>query len=119
MTPDAFISESIAAGQDRGVAGLDADQRLVYLIAEAECLCDMEGVDSFLNCYSPEWIPETAAAFEAVGAVEIAAAMRSVPVDATAGDTLLNRLNELITRRAGYNYDAIRRVVEMRRNGRK
>ena len=114
MTPDAFIEQAIAAGERLGVAALDPDQRMVYLIAEAECLSDMEGVDSFLGRFAPTWLPEAAAAFMAVGAVEIAAELRAAPPDAEVGDPRLDRLNELITARAGYGYDAVRKVVAER-----
>jgi hypothetical protein len=114
MTADEFISEAIAAGEFGDLSALDADQRLVYLISEAECFCDLEGIDSFIARYAPTWIAETAAAFEAVGAADIAAEFRTVPLDADVGDFRLNRLNDLITRRAGYDYEAIRRVVEAR-----
>jgi hypothetical protein len=117
MTPEEFINEAIATGQRHGMAALDADQRFVYLIAEAECLCDMEGIDSFLDRYAPSWLAETAAAFEAVGAAEIATELRAVPLDVAVGDRRLDRLNELITERAGYDYEAIRRAVAERRTG--
>ena len=94
---------------------LDAEQKLVFLISEAEVLCDMEGIDSFLDRYAPRWVPE-AAAFEAVGAAEIAAELRAAPFDALfTGDPRLDRVNELITGRVEYAYEAIRRVVEGRR----
>jgi hypothetical protein len=115
VTTDEFISEAIAAGHRNELSALERGQRLVYLISEAECYCDMEGIDSFFARYAPTWITETAEAFEAVGAVEIATEFRSVPLDAPVGDLRLNRLNDLITRRAGYGYEAIRRVVESRR----
>ena len=116
MTSDEFISDAIERGQRNGVASLDPDQRTVFLIAEAEADCDMNGIDTFLDRYAPDWITETAAAFEAVGANEIAAEMRLAPLKATfGGDRRLNRLNELITGRVGYDYEAIQRVVEERR----
>ncbi len=118
MTPDAFIEEAIATGERLGFAALDPDQRLVYLIAEAECLSDMEGIDSFLHKYAPDWLPEVAAAYEAVGAAEIAAELRAVPSNVEVGDPRLDRLNELVTARAGYDYEAIRRVVAERRTNR-
>jgi hypothetical protein len=114
MTADEFINVAIAAGQREGVAALDPVQRLIYLIAEAECLCDMEGIDSFLDRYAPEWVSEAAAAFEAVGATEIAAELRTCPTDAPVGDPRLDLLHELIVGRTGYSYDDIRRVVEIR-----
>ena len=115
MTPDEFIEAAIAAGERLGAEALDPDQRLVYLIAEAECLSDMDGIDSFLGKYAPRWLSEAAAAFEAVGAAEIAAELRAVPPDAAVGDPRLDRLNGLLTARAGYDYEAIRRVVAERR----
>ena len=116
MTSDDFINGAIDLGQSNGVASLDPDQRMVFLIAEAEADCDINGIDTFLSRYGPDWISETAAAFDAVGATEIAAEMRVAPLHALfTGDKRLDRLNELITARAGYNYEAIQRVVEERR----
>lgn len=112
MTPEAFIDAAIAAGGRDGVAALDPDQRLVYLISEAECLCDSEGIDSFLRRYAPQWLGEAAAAFEAFGAAGIAAELRAAPLDALfTGDPRLDRLNALLTERAGYGYESIRAVV--------
>jgi hypothetical protein len=115
MTADDFITDAIDRGQTDGIESLDANQRMVFLIAEAEAGCDMNGIDTFLGNYGPEWIPETAAAFDAVGASEIAAELRVAPLDSLfTGDTRLDRLNRLITSRIGYNYEAIRRMVEDR-----
>ena len=117
MTHDAFIEDAIATGARLGLSALEADQRMVFLIAEAECLCDMECIDSFLDKYSPSWLPEAALAFEAVGAIEIAAELRAVPLDIVNDDPRLDRLNALITARAGYDYGAIKRTVARRRVG--
>jgi hypothetical protein len=116
--PDAFIKTAIEAGsratlEDRGIGALDADQRLVYLISEAEVLCDMEGIDAFIDRYCPKWMEETAAAFAEVGAAEIAAGLRAIAAD-VGNDPLLDRVNELITNRAGYGYETIRKAVERR-----
>ena len=118
MTPEAFIDAAIAAGERDGVAALDPVQRLVYLIAEAECLADMEGIDAFLGRYAPEWLHAAAAAFEAVGAAEISAELRSLPPDAAVGDPRLDRLNELVVARAGYGFESLRAVVAERRTNR-
>jgi hypothetical protein len=89
---------------------------MVFLIAEAQADSDMNGIDTFLSRYTPHWISEAAAAFERVGATEIAAEMRNAPLEALfTGDPRLDRLNKLITGRVGYNYAAIQRVVERRR----
>jgi hypothetical protein len=115
MTSDDFITEAIDCGQRNGVASLHPDQRMVFLIAEAEADCDMNGVDTFLSRYAPDWIPEAAAAFDAVGATEIAKEIRVAPLDSLfTGDPRLDRLNELIVGRVGYNYEAIHRAVEDR-----
>ena len=95
--PDAFISAAIETGARDGVEALDADQRLVFLISEAEVLCDKDGIDTFLDHYRPRWLADTAAAFAAVGATEIAAALGAITLDAQPDDPLLDRANELIT----------------------
>lgn len=112
---DVFISAAIDAGTSNGIEALDPAQRLVFLIAEAEALCDIDGIDSFLGRYAPAWITEAAAAFEAIGAGAIAAELRAAPLDAPVGDPRLDRLNALITGRFGYDSHAIRRAVEERR----
>jgi hypothetical protein len=53
MNPDAFIGTAIEVASRNGIGALDANQRLVYLISEAEVLCDMEGIDAFLGRYFP------------------------------------------------------------------
>jgi len=112
--PDAFINTAIEVGSRDGIDALDPDQRLIYLISEAEVLCDMEGIDSFLDRYFPKWIEETAAAFAEVGAAEIAVGLRAITADTTRDHPLLDRVNDLITDRAGYDYETIRRAVEQR-----
>jgi hypothetical protein len=125
--PDAFIETAIEMGERavrealasgltaaRGIGALDGDQRLVYLIAEAEVLCDKDGIDTFLNYYFPQWMEETAAAFAEVGAAEIAVALRAINADTTRDDPLLDRANQLVTDRAGYDYETIRQAVERR-----
>jgi hypothetical protein len=78
---DAFINTAIEVGSRDGIGALDADQRLIYLISEAGVLCDMEGIDSFLDRYFPQWMEETACAFAEVGAAEIAVALRAIDAD--------------------------------------
>src|SRR4029077_884243 len=104
MTPDAFIQDAIAVGERLGIAALGPHQRLVFLISEAECLTDMEGIDAFLAKYSPDWLLETAAAFAAVGAVDIAAEIQALPNCVPVGDPRLDRLNRLVAERVGYDY---------------
>jgi hypothetical protein len=47
--PDAFINAAIEAGVRNGVEALDANERLIFLISEAEAHCDEDGIDSFLD----------------------------------------------------------------------
>jgi hypothetical protein len=112
--PDAFTNAAIEAGVRDGVEALDANERLVFLISEAEVLCDMEGIDSFLNRYRLRWMTETVSAFAEVGAAEIAAALNAIALDTPPNDQLLDRASELITSRTGYDFAAMRRVVEQR-----
>jgi hypothetical protein len=112
--PDAFINTAIEVGSRDGIGALDADQRLIYLISEAEVLCDMEGIDAFLDGYFPQWMEETAAAFAEVGATEIAVGLRAIAADTVRDESLLGRVNKLITSRAGYDYETIRKAVERR-----
>lgn len=114
MSPDVFIERAIDAGSRHGVAAISADQRFVFLISEAEVLCDMEGIDAFLNRYGQDWLPQTAAAFEAVGATEIAAGLRAIRPDTPRDDPVVDRVSDLIGRGAGYDFEAIRREVESR-----
>jgi hypothetical protein len=111
---DAFINTAIEVGSRDGIGALDADQRLVYLISEAEVFCDMEGIDAFLDRCSPQWLEETAAAFAEVGAGEIAMGLRAIATNTVRDDSLFGRVNDLITSRAGYDYETIRKAVERR-----
>jgi hypothetical protein len=112
--PGALINTAIEVGSREGISALDADQRLVYLISEAEVFCDMEGIDAFLDRYFPQWMEETAAAFAELGAAEIATGLRAIAANTVRNDSLLGRVNELITSRAGYDYETIRKAVERR-----
>ena len=114
MTTDEFIEAAIEAGGREGVESLEPAGRLAFLISEAEVLCDMEGIDSFLDRYAPSWLPETASAFEAVGASEIASHFRTIAIYPPADENVLSMLNDLIRGRIGYDYESIRMAVESR-----
>lgn len=90
------ILEKGAAG---GLEALTGAERHVWLIAEAEAICAVEGMDSFLEQYGPH-LAETALAFERVGATSIAAALRAEDWE---------RATRLIASRAGYDEEAMRR----------
>jgi hypothetical protein len=113
MNPDDFIEEAIETGARLGVVALDPVQRVVFLISEAETLCDMEGIDTFLDRYSPAWMDETVTAFRIVGAEEIARELQLVLIEG-ASESRLDLLNEFITSRTGYGYDSIRRMITER-----
>jgi hypothetical protein len=122
MDTDEFISTAIDTGSDKGIEALDVNQRLVYLVSEAEVYCDKDGIPSFLDRYFPQ-LEEAAAAFAAIGAAEIAAGLRTIAASTKQqdlqfldydNDQLLSHVNKLITDRAGYDYETIRRAVERR-----
>lgn len=110
---DRLIEAAIDRGSRDGVAALGPAERIVYLVSEAEVYCDMEGIESFLEIYHPEWTAACADAFEAVGATEIAAGFRRLASGAE-DDGVTERLNDLITSRSGYRYEAIRDAVVSR-----
>jgi len=86
MDADEFISTAIETGSHNGIGALHADQRLVYLVSEAEVYCDMEGIPSFLDNYFPEWMEETAAAFDEIGGAEIAALVAPAMITKASGE---------------------------------
>ena len=68
---EGVIAEAVEAGQLNGVESLKGWQRTVFLIAEAELLCDM-GAD-FADDYAAEFLADGfAAAFRNIGVAEIA-----------------------------------------------
>ena len=68
---EGVIAEAVEAGQLNGVESLKGWQRTVFLIAEAELLCDM-GAD-FADEYAAEFLTDGfAAAFRNIGAAKIA-----------------------------------------------
>jgi hypothetical protein len=112
MDTDAFINNAITLGSRHGLDALTSNQRVVFLISEAEVLCDMEGIDTFLDRYEPEWIAETASAFEYIGAMQIAHAFREPTTLPSNRKATLDRLNTMITNRTGYNYDSIATAIQ-------
>jgi len=98
-------------GAERGLDSLTPAGRKVFLISEAEVLCDMEGIDSFLDRYSAS-VSEAADAFAAAGAGQIAGSLRAICAQLPARpDELLDRANTLIVARTGYDYDSILRII--------
>ncbi len=111
-TSDAFISQAIARGSAGGLSALTGPARMVFLISEAEVLCDKDGIDSFVDRYGASGVTELAAAYSTVGADEIASVLREVAKSLPkVPDILLSRANDEITSRLGYRYEDIARAV--------
>lgn len=111
MTPAETIERAISHGGQSGIAAFSSVERVVWLISEAETLCDMEGIDAFLSRYAGDLLLETAAAFHSVGAVETGQALRAIHCVSPPSDELLTRAESLICGRVNYDYDAILRYV--------
>ena len=113
MTPDEFINDSIERGALDGLADLNRDRSWIFLISEAEAYCDMEGIDSFIDKYGAAGVLQCAEAFRIIGASDIADGLISVSGSLPdVSEILLSDVNSLITERAGYDYEAIRRVAQ-------
>lgn len=111
MKLDEFIEAAISEGNRNGVAALSLEKRAVFLISEAEILCDMEGIDTFLHLYAPMWIEETVAAFKQIGAIDIAQGFEEIGSVETPSEQLLDRVNKLVTCRVGYEYAAFEKLL--------
>ena len=110
---DAFITEAIARGSAEGLAALSGPARMVFLIAEAEVICDMEGIDSFVDRYGGSGVAELASAYSAIGADGIASVLREIAISMPElPDVLLSNANDQITSRQGYAYEHIVRAVQ-------
>jgi hypothetical protein len=115
VTTEDFIQNALDTGQRNGVAGLSALQRAIFIVSELEVLCDMEGIDAFLDRYQASELRGAADLLLAAGAVSIANGLVEIaeampnPHEAT-----LNHVNDLVTARAGYDHDALARAVAQR-----
>jgi hypothetical protein len=106
------IESILKRGTEGGVEALAPLERKVWLISEAEVLCDMEGIDSFLDRYIT-LLPETVIAFAEVGATEIAESLQAIHDELpTRRAGLLNHANALVSARSGYDHDAVARLVK-------
>ena len=109
---DDFIDQAIARGSTEGLSALTGPARMVFLISEAEVLCDMEGIDSFVDRYGASGVTDLADAYSAIGAEEIASILREIASSLPEPpDALLNRANGQITERLDYGYEDIVRAV--------
>jgi hypothetical protein len=112
MTADDFIDAAIERGQADGLATLSADERFVFLIADAEACCDIDGLDALLDRYSPDDLADCAAAFAEVGAADIAAALgQIISTLPNRNQWALGTAECLIKARAGYDCATLRAAV--------
>jgi hypothetical protein len=112
VTPEQAIEIAIRRGQREGLAALDGLGRWVFLISEAEVRCDKDGIDSFVDRYGAAGLLELEDAYLRLGARWLAEASRTVAEALpNPSDAALERLNELVCDRVGYDYDAIRAEV--------
>ena len=112
MDADAYIRDAIARGQARGIGSLDALQRLVWMISEAEACCDDEGIEALIGRHGVGSLPDFAQAFHTIGASEIAQALAQIPI--RKGEyrrVSLDLANSLIRGRVGYSHASIRQAV--------
>ena len=113
MTTDEFISASIDRGVTEGVRALSDKERVVFLVSEAEVLCDTEGIDSLVDDIESKKIFGVSEAFAAIGAIDIATCLREIEnALPMRNDEALTRGNDLIRSRSGYSYDAVKRYAE-------
>jgi hypothetical protein len=112
MDVNRFIEDAIENGHKSGTRTLDPLQRTVFLISELEVCCDMDGIDSFLDRYGAFELRAVADMLRDCGAAPLADALARI-ADALPhpDEALLNTANDLVTSRAGYDYDALARVV--------
>lgn len=108
---DYIIVSVLKRGAEGGIDSLCRSERKVWLISEAEVLCDMEGIDSFLDLYE-NLLPEAADAFAEAGASQIAESLQAINAQLpNRSDDLLDHANALVTARAGYDYDSVARLI--------
>jgi hypothetical protein len=106
-----IIESILKRGTEGGLQCLAPLERKVWLVSEAEVLCDMEGIGAFLDRYA-ESLSETADASAEAGASQIAGSLRAINARLPARpDELLDETEALVTARAGYDYDAVLRIV--------
>jgi hypothetical protein len=111
VSPAEIIDLALKRGAEKGLAGLSGWERRIYLISQAEILCDMEGVTTFLDQFETS-LPEAAEAFAAVGADEIAQSLRAICAALPQRpEELLDWAGQLISSRSGYDYDTILKAI--------
>jgi hypothetical protein len=111
LNADEFITTAV-----RGIV-IDSDlaqlTRWIFLVSEAEVDCDKDGIDSFVDRYGARGLTDLGCVYERIGAAKLAAIARPI-ADAipSANEVDLDRMNELVRARAGYDYGSIRALIE-------
>jgi hypothetical protein len=102
MDAERFIEAAIEKGQQSDAHMLDPLQRTIYLFSELEVLCDMEGIDSFLDHYCASELRAFAGMLHDAGAAAIAESLAQLADALPQPDEgLLDIANDLVTSRAG------------------
>jgi hypothetical protein len=112
--PSLLISSAIDRGNAEGLSGLRGIERLVFLISEAEVLCDKDGIDAFIQTYGKHGVEELVHAYARIGAGQIAETLRRMSDELPSQpDELLSAANTMICDRSGYSYEDIERAVRL------
>jgi len=107
MNIEEYVDGVLSRGLKQGLPSLAPLERKLFLVSQAEVLCDMEGIDTFLDSYAPAEVLECASAFRAIGATQIADLLDRISRASPPGEADLSQVNTLITDRTQYDYDAI------------
>ena len=111
MSPHELISTALEHGWEFEIERLTPVERKIWLISQAEVLCDKEGIDTFLGEYS-DWLAETANAFADVGAAQISESLQAIRgLLPQRPERLLEAANDLIRLRSQYDSKAVERLV--------
>ncbi len=115
MTADEFIERALKRGTSMGLSALGPVDQVVFAISEAEITCMIDGIDNLIERYGLGEMPLFADAFAAVGAVDIAMALRAIAQSPQpVADRLLALANDLINGRVGYDYESVAAYVTAR-----
>jgi len=107
------IDNAVSAGDKDGIESLSKLQSMIYIIAETEIWCDMDGIDTFIDKYGKDGPLKAADAYLAVGASEIATGLGAIASKLpNADEATLDKTNSFITVRYNYNYESIKKYVE-------
>jgi len=112
MKIDKYIEEAVTVGDKNGIESLSELQKNIYIIAEAEISCDMDGIDSFIEKYNKKGVLEASVAYSLIGAIDIAKGLKEIAKALpNPSETVLERTNSFITERYNYSYESIKNYV--------